>query len=68
MNYDKTINDTLTHVQLVADRIDVICKDLKRRASLHDHSKMVSPEIEIFADTIEDTENIKYGSEKYNEI
>jgi len=68
MNYDKTIKDTLTHVQLVSDRIDIICKDLKRRARTHDRSKMFSPEVDVFADTVEDTENIKYGSDKYNEI
>jgi len=68
MNYDKTIKDTLTHVKLVSDRIDIICKDLKRRARTHDKSKMFSPEVDVFADTVEDTENIKYGSDKYNEI
>ena len=68
MNYDKTIEDTIQHIKLVADRIDIICKDLKHRARTHDRSKMFSPEVDVFADTVEDTENIKYGSEKYNEI
>lgn len=45
--YDST-NDTLAHIALVAQKLERVVQALRARGSVHDASKLVSPEKEMF--------------------
>jgi len=67
LNYDSTV-DALEHKKIVEKTMKVIIEDLVYRASIHDNSKLESPEREGYDSLIPELRKAKYGSEKYNQI
>ncbi len=67
MNYDSTI-DTLLHIKRVAELLSNASSELIRRATVHDNSKLESPEKEIFDEFTPKLKNSTYGSEEYKEF
>ncbi|MHA2333230.1 MAG: DUF5662 family protein [Candidatus Hodarchaeales archaeon] len=59
-----SIKDTTTHITKVGDYIDILMKALKER-KWHDGSKLVEPELNIFAEYGPKLKTTKYGSEEY---
>lgn len=65
MSYDST-TDTLLHIKRVAQLMTEASAELIRRANIHDDSKLVSPEKELF-DEASKLKDITYGSPEYKE-
>lgn len=59
--------DTLFHIRDVHRNINVIIRELSRRADHHDDSKLEEPEIEHFDEATPRLSSLVYGSEEYFE-
>lgn len=59
--------DTIRHIQKVRDNLHVIIDDLLDRARNHDHSKLESPEVEVFDEYTPKLKYLTYGSPEYKE-
>jgi hypothetical protein len=64
MTYDST-EDTLRHIFRVRDLLDEIIGDLDDRWSVHDASKLDSPEKEVFDRVTPLLDASEYGSDEY---
>lgn len=62
--YDSRI-DTLLHIKRVNELLIRFSKDLLYRAVCHDHSKLVSPEKELFDELTPKLAGCTYGSAEY---
>ena len=62
-----SIPETQRHILSVQEKIEYFIKDLKHRAEIHDKSKMVSPELEIFDEYTPKLKGTTYGSDEYKE-
>jgi hypothetical protein len=56
---------TLAHITQVQDIMWEVIHDLIRRASVHDQSKLASPEVELFDEMTPKLATSTYGSEEY---
>lgn len=57
--------ETFRHIEQVRERINRCVVDLIHRAHVHDQSKLVSPEVEIFDEYTERLRGLTYGSDEY---
>lgn len=57
--------DTLTHIMRVRDLLGTCIGHLNARGSLHDASKLASPEVEVFTEFTPRLAECTYGSEEY---
>jgi len=64
MNYDSKA-DTLLHSKRVAQLLTEASSELIRRANVHDHSKLESPEKELFDEFTPKLKGCTYGSDEY---
>lgn len=64
--YDSAI-DTLDHIDRVQDLMTYVVEELSFRASVHDASKLQSPEKEIFDRETPNLKVLTYGSDEYKE-
>lgn len=64
MGYDSRI-DTYRHIGDVRAGLRKVIERLLRRAELHDASKLVSPECEVFDEMTPKLRDCTYGSEEY---
>lgn len=65
--YDSTV-DTLKHIKRVNQLLINASIELLRRASVHDDSKLVSPEKEVFDEYTPKLKGSTYGSDEYREM
>jgi len=65
MTLDECRVITQAHIEKVRKYIRFFTDKLTTRGEMHDASKMVSPEIELFAKHTENLSKIEYGSEEY---
>jgi len=65
MTLDECRVITQAHIEKVRKYIRFFTDKLTTRGEMHDASKMVSPEIELFAEHTENLSKIEYGSEEY---
>jgi hypothetical protein len=65
--YDST-NDTLKHIKRVNELMCQAAMELIRRATVHDNSKLLSPEKEIFDEMTPKLAGSTYGSDEYKEF
>lgn len=56
---------TYEHIQTVQRMMSVFINDLQHRQLVHDQSKLVSPELEIFNEFTPKLKDSTYGSEEY---
>ena len=66
MNYDSTA-ETLKHIKTVNQFLIDFSVELLNRAKVHDDSKLVSPEKELFDEMTLILNKIEYGSPEYKE-
>lgn len=59
--------DTLLHIKRVAQLLGEASNELNRRASVHDDSKLESPEKELFDEYTPKLKDSTYGSDEYKE-
>lgn len=64
LKYDSK-QDTLLHIKRVNELMIMAAMELLRRASIHDNSKMESPEKELFDEYTPKLASCTYGSEEY---
>lgn len=64
MKYDSKA-DTLLHIKRVSELLMQAANELLRRASVHDSSKLESPEKELFDEFTPKLKNTTYGSNEY---
>jgi hypothetical protein len=57
--------DTTKHIDLVSRYLMSATIELMRRAATHDRSKLVSPEVEMFAEVTHKLKDLTYGSPAY---
>ncbi len=57
--------DTFRHIERVRNLLNSCVVELLRRAELHDQSKLVSPEVEYFAEYTPKLAECTYGSDQY---
>jgi len=60
-------NETRKHIIEVQKNLGKIAKNVMDRQALHDASKLVSPEAEIFAKYTERLSNMVYASDEYKQ-
>ena len=65
--YDSTV-DTLLHIKRVNELMLTVSAELLRRAAIHDNSKLVSPEKEIFDEMTPKLAGSTYGSDEYKQF
>ncbi len=63
-NYD-SCEDTLAHINRVRELLSCVVDNLRRRADLHDLSKLIPPEKQAYDILTPRLRDIKYGSEEY---
>jgi len=61
------INDTMDHIGLVGDKIDIMIRMLQQAKQSHDHSKLKEPELSGFTKASPLLSKGKYGSKAYKE-
>ena len=66
MSYDST-NDTLLHIKRVNELLINAATELLKRATIHDNSKLQSPEKELFDEFTPKLKGCTYGSKEYKE-
>lgn len=66
MTYDSK-PDTLLHIKRVAQLLTEAAAELIRRANVHDDSKLLSPEKELFDEYTPKLKGLTYGSQEYFE-
>lgn len=59
---------TEEHIEKVRDKVSTLIFNLARRASVHDQSKLESPEKEIFGEYSPKLGLVEYGSPEYKEL
>lgn len=59
--------ETLKHIRRVQEILSLFAKDLIDRGNIHDSSKLVEPELSIFAENTNKLSKLTYGSPEYNE-
>lgn len=64
MSYDSTV-DTLLHKKRVAQLMTESSIELIKRANVHDDSKLLSPEKELFDEFTPKLKGTTYGSDEY---
>lgn len=64
MAYDSKL-DTLLHIKRVNQLLTEAAVELIRRANIHDDSKLVSPEKELFDEYTPKLKDCTYGSDEY---
>lgn len=64
MNYDSKA-DTLLHIKRVNELLLKAASELLSRASVHDNSKLESPEKELFDEFTPKLKDCTYGSDEY---
>lgn len=57
--------DTFRHIERVRNLLNYMVNDLLDRGRKHDQSKLVSPEVEYFAEYTDKLATCTYGSEEY---
>lgn len=67
MSYDSS-KDTLAHIRRVNHLLLDFCMDLMRRAQVHDNSKLLPPEKEIFDEYTPLLAGSTYGTPEYTEL
>ncbi len=60
--------DTMKHIHRVRDLLNDVVIDLLHRGSVHDKSKLESPEVELFTEYTPKLANVTYGSAEYEEL
>jgi hypothetical protein len=60
--------DTLLHIKRVNKLLLDFCTEIERRATIHDNSKLESPEKELFDEYTPKLATCTYGSDKYKEF
>ena len=65
MTLDECRVETQKHIEKVRKYIRFFTDRLTTRGVEHDASKLVSPEVELFAEHTENLNKIEYGSEEY---
>lgn len=63
-NYDSKV-DTLEHIRLVDNHLKIFVSELLYRGSIHDNSKLESPEKELFDKYTPLLKELEYGSDDY---
>lgn len=66
MTYDST-KDTQEHIKRVATLLKEFSVELNKRGKVHDASKLVSPEKELFDIHTPLLSSLKYGTDEYRE-
>jgi len=66
MSYDSSV-DTLLHIKRVSQLLNRFAKELIERGEVHDDSKLVSPEKELFDELTPLLSSLKYGTPEYQE-
>ncbi len=62
----KAVNyDTFRHIERVRNLLNVCVKDLLDRGEKHDQTKMMPPEVDLFAEYTPKLAHCTYGSEEY---
>ena len=64
--YDSSV-DTLLHIKRVSQLLNRFAKELIERGEVHDDSKLVSPEKELFDELTPLLSSLKYGTPEYQE-
>lgn len=64
MSYDSR-PDTWQHIHTVQAYLRQVVTDLQARAHVHDQSKLVAPEVEVFDRVTPKLRDLSYGSEEY---
>jgi hypothetical protein len=59
--------ETYRHIQIVQGLIGEVIVELLRRSGVHDRSKLVSPEVEVFDEYTAKLAGTTYGSSEYKE-
>jgi hypothetical protein len=67
MTKNEANKETQKHIYNVKKVINKICDELYYRGHDHDLSKMVSPEVEIFAEYTDKLKSTTYGSKEYKQ-
>ena len=67
MGYDSR-DDTLKHIETVKGLLNTVKQELWRRAVIHDASKLIDPEKEIFDEYTPKLKDSTYGSQEYNDF
>lgn len=67
MKYDSEA-DTLKHIKRVAQLMNDAASELIRRANVHDDSKLLSPEKELFDEFTPKLKGTTYGSDEYKDF
>lgn len=67
IGYDSE-SDTLRHIKRVSELLSLASKELLQRATVHDNSKLQSPEKELFDEFTPKLKNCTYGSDEYKEF
>jgi len=69
---DNTIVDsrveTYKHIQTVQKYMTIVINDLLKRQLVHDQSKLMSPEVELFDEYTPKMKDCVYGSDQYKEF
>lgn len=66
-SYDSTA-DTLAHIKKVANYLMMFATHLLQRAQVHDNSKLVSPEKELFDEYTPKLAGVTFGSDEYRQF
>jgi hypothetical protein len=61
------IQDVLQHKRLVTEYMQMIASELFQRAAVHDNSKFLPEEAEIYGRVVPKLKTLEYGSEEYKE-
>lgn len=59
--------ETFRHIERVRNLLDLFVTELLNRASLHDQSKLESPEVEMFTEYTPKLAACTYGSQEYEQ-
>lgn len=60
--------ETNKHILVVQGLLKLVIKNLSDRSEVHDESKLVSPEVEIFDEVTEKLSVLTYGSPEYMDM
>lgn len=66
-NYDSR-PETYKHILKVQEWINHACHNLSRRSSVHDQSKLESPELELFDEWTPKLKEVEYNSPEYKDM
>jgi hypothetical protein len=66
-NHDEYIDDTIGHIDLVAESMHNIASRIRVRAAQHDRSKFSAIEAGIYEHVVPKLKTLEYGSDAYKE-